>query len=138
MKRIVRLGLGSLIIAAIAIGCTKDDDPVTTSDYRNEYLGSWDCTEKTGVNAPQIYSINITADSSKSDGILIHNLYKSGTAVKATIQGGFNLNISTQTTADITFVGSGSANADFQQISLNFTANDKGSGPDVIEAILIR
>lgn len=136
MKTSFKYGLGLILASSFLVSCEADEDP-TPQDYQAEYIGTWDCNEKTGVNSPQFYEVNISAGST-SNSIIINNLYQSGTAVKATISGGFSLDIANQVSENINFVGSGSANANFGQITLNFTADDGSATPDVIEAILVK
>lgn len=125
-----------MLISFILVSCETDTDP-DIQDYQSEYLGTWDCSEKTGMHAPQFYEVSIVAGAN-SNSIIINNLYQAGTAVEATINGGFNLDIPQQTSENISFIGSGSANANFGQINLNFTADDGSAGQDVIEAILVK
>lgn len=121
-------------LALLFTACAEEDNPDDPGAIRDNYLGVWQVTENTGINAPQFYRVEIVAGSSDSE-IIIEDLYNvSGTEVRALIDG-TELTIPNQSTASITFQGSGSANADFDQISLSFTAND-GTGPDNVEAIL--
>lgn len=127
----------ALILASLLfIGCEEDSDP-TTEDYQQQYLGTWDCNEKTGANAPQFYEVLITAGPTENS-LVITNLYQNGTVYTADINGGFALDIPDQSSQGITLSGTGSTNADFQQISLNFTANDGSALNDNVEAILIK
>lgn len=136
MKTSFKYGLGLILASSLLASCEVDEDP-TTQDYQAEYIGTWDCNEKTGINSPQFYEVNISAGTN-SNSIIINNLYQNGTAVEATISGGFSLDITNQVSENISFVGSGSANANFGQITLNFTADDGSASPDVIEAILVK
>lgn len=131
-----KYGLGLMLASSLFVSCEAEQDP-TVQDYQAEYIGSWDCNEKTGINSPQFYEVIISAGTN-SNSIIINNLYQSGTAVEATISGGFSLNIPSQVSESISFEGSGSANADFGQITLNFTADDGGAIQDVIEAVLVK
>lgn len=139
MKKIVRFGFVIMILTALTVGCAKDEPTLTTTDYRKEYLGVWDCNEIAGVNHPQFYSVQIDEDST-SNGIIIRNLYQQGTSVKAVISSAdFTfISIPNQSSGGILFSGSGKANVSFDQITLDFMANDQGSGADNVEAILSR
>ncbi len=136
MKRSFKYGIGLVLASSLFVSCETDTDP-TTQDYQAEYLGIWDCNEKTGVNSPQFYEVNISAGPSENS-IIINNLYQTGTAIQATISGGFSLTFPSQTSENIIFSGSGSANANFGQISLNFTADDGSAVQDVVEAVLVK
>lgn len=136
MNRIGKICIPVLVLCLISLSCERDTT-LSTVDYQSEYIGVWDCNERTGMNAPQFYEITITAGPS-DNSIIINNLYHNGTAVNAIISSGFTLDIPDQSSNNISFIGTGSANADFQQITLNFTANDGASGNDDVEAILIK
>ncbi len=137
MKRFVKYLFLSAVISLAVISCQQDDDnDDNPGNVRDNYLGVWDCVENTGFSAPQFYTIDIIAGSESSE-IIITGLYNiSGTQVQATVDG-LMISIPSQTSEGIAFSGSGQANADFNQVNLNFTAND-GSGNDVVEAVLTR
>lgn len=136
MKQLLKFTTYTLL-AIITIACVKDDVTGSTDiDYQQQYLGNWDCNEKTGVNHPQFYNVVITKGATDNE-IIITDLYTAGTSVIAIINGP-TFTIAEQTTEGITIIGTGSANVDFQQISLQFTADNKGSGIDNVEALLIR
>lgn len=136
MKVSFKYGIGLIVASSLFVSCETDTEP-TIDDYQAEYMGIWDCNEKTGINSPQFYEVNISAGSDKNS-IIINNLYQNGTAITATINGGFSLDIPSQTSENITFIGSGSANANFGQLNLNFTANDGSAIEDVVEAVLVK
>ena len=134
MRKLLKFGLAATLISFIVVSCAKDNDD--DINFVAEYTGTWDCNEKTGINAPQIYKVNIQRGSSDQE-VIINQLYNlPNTAVRANING-FNLTIPQQTSAGVSFSGSGSADAEFGQISLTFTAND-GSGDDQVSATLSR
>ncbi|MDZ7848903.1 MAG: hypothetical protein U5L96_20460 [Owenweeksia sp.] len=123
-----------LVAAMATLNLACEVDPDVPENLRDEYLGQWDVNETTGWDAPQFYPVNIKAGTA-DDVIIIEQLYNvSGTQVRAMVSG-FNLNIPLQTSQGIEFKGDGQANSDFDQLSINFTAND-GTGPDDIEAVL--
>ena len=134
-KNLKYLGLLSLAFMFI-LACEPDEDPDDPAGLRDEYLGKWNVQETYGWNAPQSYTVNIS-EGAEADQIIINGLYNQPqAAVKAAVDG-LNINIPQQTTAEIDFWGSGQANADFDQISLNFYAND-GAGLDSVKAVLTR
>ena len=137
MKKIIKYFLSVVVILTVA-SCQQDDtnDNGPNTNLRDDYLGTWNCVENTGISSPQFYIVEITAGNGNSD-IVINGLYNiSGTTVRAVIDG-LMITIPSQTSNDISFSGSGQANTDLNQVNLNFTAND-GSGNDVIEAVLTR
>ena len=131
IRSIARFWVVPLLLVVVA--CEEDQsDP--TIDFMAEYTGTWDVIENTGINAPQVYEVQITRGSGDNE-IVINGLYNiSNTAVTASISE-FSLTIPNQQSESIHFAGSGEANADFDQITLNFTADD-GSGDDEVEAVL--
>ncbi len=134
MKRISILSkiaaFAALLI--IAVSCAQDTD-IGEIDYQERYTGRWSCEEKTGINAPQFYDVQIETGSDGTE-IIIKNLYNSPTSLTANIAE-LNVSIPTQSSNGISFSGSGKANADFEQIVLNFVAND-GSADDRVQAVL--
>lgn len=119
-------------IVLIAVSCTQEPD-LGDIDYQERYAGRWSCEEKTGINAPQFYDVQIEMGTDPTE-IVIKNLYNSPTSISANIAE-LNFSIPTQASNSITFTGTGKANADFEQIVLNFTAND-GSAEDKVQAVL--
>lgn len=122
-----------LTTAIIFTSCAEDEDPVGIT--RDDYLGVWQVSENTGWNAPQNYSVEIITGSA-DDEIIIEGLYNVANTQVICIVNGTALSIPSQNTEGILFSGLGSANSDFDQISLSFTADD-GSGEDNVEAVLI-
>lgn len=122
-----------LVLSLLVIGCTPDDDLQSPASFQERYIGTWDCEETTGINAPQFYTINISAGAGE-DELIIKNLYGEPTQLNAFISG-LNLSIPSQSTMGITISGSGQANADFEQIIVNFSASD-GASTDQVRAIL--
>jgi hypothetical protein len=134
MKQIMKVLFLGIFATLFLVAC-EEDDPDTSINYQQEYVGIWNCNEKTGAQAPQFYQVNITTGSTDSR-IIITDLYHSGTSVSAEING-FNVTIPSQQSDGISFRGTGSANSDFEQISISFTANT-GTGDDLVEAVLTR
>lgn len=117
------------------MSCADENKPSDPGSVQDRYLGVWNVTENTGNNAPQFYTVEILAGADVNT-ILIEDLYNDADVqVEADIQG-TQITIPMQSTVGYTFSGDGSANADFDQISLSFTVND-GTGDDNVEAILV-
>lgn len=111
----------------------EDPDESFFPDPAAQYHGTWQVKEETGFSAPQSYTMTITEDTSAQGDILIKGLYNvSGTAVSATVNG-TDINLPNQRSEGIQFFGYGTANEDFTQLDLQFTAND-GAGPDEVRA----
>lgn len=116
--------------------CETDNGTEDPLSIRDNYLGTWQVTENTGINNPQFYTVTITSGDA-DDELLIQGLYNESASRVVALVNGTQLNIPSQVSADLTFVGSGSANADYSQIALSFSADD-GSGPDNVEATLVK
>lgn len=117
--------------------CVEDPDESFFPNPASRYHGTWQVKEETGFNAPQFYSMNITADTSEPGDILLEGLYNvPGTRVRATVNG-TDLNIPNQVSQGIQFFGYGTANEDFTRLTLQFTAND-GATADEVRAIATR
>lgn len=123
----------ALLLGTVLTSCEEDDD-INDVNLRDDYLGTWNANETTGWNAPQFYSVEINRGAA-SDEILIEGLYNNPDIEVAATVSGFDLSIPSQTSDSIQFSGSGQANADFDQITINFTAND-GTGNDEVKAVL--
>lgn len=124
-----------LTLLLVVVSCAEENDPNDPGSIQDQYLGVWNVTENTGNNSPQFYTVEILAGADENS-IVIEDLYNDADVqVSANIQG-TQISIPLQNTAGYTFSGNGSANADFDQISLSFTVND-GSGDDNVEAILV-
>ncbi len=115
--------------------CEPDNED-NNINRRDDYLGIWDCVENSGISAPQFYVVDIISGTASSE-IIINGLYNiSNTLVKAEIDE-LKISIPAQVSENISFSGSGLANAHVDQINLSFIAND-GRGDDVIKAVLMQ
>lgn len=133
------LGIISLGLVLLLSGTACEDDlgnnesPVPNA---SDWTGSWEVLEKTGFSAPQVYTLRISEGNSSSE-VILEGLYNiSSVRLEASVDE-FELTIPAQSSEGISFVGTGSAAVAFDQITLNFEAND-GSGADVVEAVLTR
>jgi len=125
---------GLFIIIILLNACTIESDP---NNDREVFLGNWTCNEYQGDFAPQTYNLEIYAIGS-GDRIGLAGLYNQGPSFVVVAEvSGSSLFISTQTVDGITIAGSGTIASNFDQISLNFSADD-GSGNDQVKATLLR
>ena len=135
-KRVSKSLFWAFAVSMMLWSCETDNGEEDPLSIRDNYLGTWQVTENTGINNPQFYTVLIV-NGDADDEVLIQGLYnESGTRVVALVNG-TQLNIPSQVSADLTFVGNGTANADYSQIALSFSADD-GSGPDNVEATLVK
>jgi len=123
-----------LILSIGVISCETDDPFEDPAANREPYLGVWQVSESGGMLGNQSYSVEITAGN-QLDEIIIEGLYNESQSRVVALITGLSLSIPSQSSAGITYEGSGQANANFLQIRINYTADD-GAGPDNVEAIL--
>ena len=128
-------GIFMMLALVVLVGCEEDDPLENPLDVRANYLGVWQVTENTGVNHPQFYSVNISAGTD-DDEIIISGLYNEPNVRLGAIISGANMSIPLQSSEGINFSGNGTANSNYSQIQVTFTADD-GSGPDVVEAVMV-
>lgn len=132
MKGILRTSLLIALFSLVAVSCVED--PLPGENYQDKFVGNWSALEKTGINAPQSYVVEIVRGGTPNE-IWIKGLYNNpAVQVKAELFG-LELDIPFQSSDSISFTGSGKANIAFDQITIDFTAND-GSGDDYVKAIL--
>lgn len=132
--KFLKYSLCAAVFALLVVSCVKDIN--TDVDYQQKYVGAWQCNETTGRNAPQFYTVKITAGADLST-IYIENLYNNPDIKVSASIAALSLSIPNQTSAGTTISGTGQATSDFDQISLDFIAND-GTGNDTVSAKLIK
>lgn len=133
MKSLIRVIAIGLALSFGLSSCEKE--PVDDGkNYQQEFIGTWNVLEKTGLNAPQSYTVEITAGATENK-ITIKGLYNHPDVILNAELFGLTLDIPSQTSDSISFVGSGKANVSFDQITIDFVAND-GTGEDQVKAIL--
>jgi hypothetical protein len=134
MKTLLRLSLFVALMSTMLISCEEDTLP--GENYQNQFLGTWNAAEKTGYNSPQNYTVEISRGSNQ-DEIIIRGLYNNTDVMVSAELFGLEIEIPFQTSDSISFTGSGQASIDFDQVSIDFIAND-GSGDDRVKVILTR
>ena len=130
------LAIPLLFSLSLLTACGEEDNP-QKSHSRNDYLGTWTCTEESGPNAPQLYSVEITAGSGAND-LFIAGLANQGQGfvlqAEALSQG---FNIPLQTVDGLSVTGTAVTGDELSPIDLLFDLND-GSGAQTTEARLAR
>ncbi len=132
MKSIFRISLIVTLFSLAVVSCVED--PPTGENYQDQFVGNWNVLEKTGINAPQSYVVEIVRGGTQ-DEIFIKGLYNNPAIMVKAELFGLELDIPFQWSDSISFTGSGQANIGFDQITIDFKAND-GSGDDQVRAIL--
>lgn len=122
-----------MLTGFLVLSC--EEEPIPDVNYQSEFIGNWSVLEKTGFNAPQSYTVEIRRGGAE-DEIFIVGLYNNPFVVVRAKLAGLQLTIPFQTSDSISFTGSGQASLGFDQISIDFVAND-GTGDDQINAILV-
>lgn len=120
----------SVILSLIVISC-QPDDGVDTGDVRDEYVGSWNCTEVSQLFGTSNYSVTITKGT-QDDVIKVANLYNIGdqNEVSFTVFDN-NITINNQTVDGTTFSGNGTSETNYLTFNLNYTAVSGGDSDNV-------
>ncbi|KFD39821.1 hypothetical protein AT05_03330 [Schleiferia thermophila str. Yellowstone] len=115
------------------LSCERDDFDI--NDPRLNYTGTWDVKETEGDFAPQSYTVTIDLGE-LANNLIIRGLYAQGPNFTTTaLVSGRSLDIPVQTRTGLTLSGSGTANQNYTEISLQFSVND-GSSTDNVKAEL--
>lgn len=102
------------------ISCDKTNNN-PDEDVRSSYLGTWTCTETSGMN----YSVTVTLDQSNSTQVLIGNFHFFGAAEKVyAIATANNLTLPSQTICSNTVHGSGSL-INANKFTMKYYVNDQ-------------
>ena len=124
----------------VIISCEEDlpDD----SELRDEYLGTWTCSEQSTLYGNSTFTVQIKESSAGIGFITIENFYNEGSVCQVEAEVFDNdITISSQSvtgnSGTFTFQGSGTANNEYTSFSLNFTAND-GAETDNVTASFSR
>ncbi len=134
MNTLKKIGFIFLTFSVLLISCEEDPDP--DKNFQQDFIGTWNAVETGGINGTQSYEVEITAGGS-SEEILLNNLYNIQEANVEALLNGINFDIPNQTSKGFQFGGSGRANSDFDQITIDLTAND-GTGSDEVDVVLTK
>lgn len=116
----------SLVILS---SCTIEDP---NFDERDDFTGSWICSEQSTIYGNSNYNVNITKHSTDTTKILIGNFYQLGSSHQASaIVSGNSFSIPNQTIDGNTVFGSGQLVGG--NINLSYSVND-GSATDNVTA----
>ncbi len=122
----MKLIAGTLLILAVAAGCTKDQE-ADPDPGRPAFLGEWTVSSSLKLT----YDVNVTADPNSSDGVFIHNFACIGWSdppAGASIQGNKIILDANQVIGDgLTINGSGTLSGN--RITWSYTLFD---GADMI------
>ena len=120
----------ALLLASVLIFASCVEDNNTISDREN-FIGSWTCTEYEGDFAPQTYNVEVTANG-LYDGVRIWGLYNQGSSISLSGSvSGTTIYIDNQTVNGITYTGFGTINAALNRVEVSFTADDSGISDNV-------
>jgi hypothetical protein len=102
-----------------------------------ELEGDWSCNETSEIfkSTSSVYTVTISADPDNLNGVIIDNFYDVNISVKATVSGR-SFVISNQNAQDgYTVYGSGTINANNDEITLNYVVNDGSTQDDHVSAV---
>jgi hypothetical protein len=129
-----------LLLATTAISCSEEDDKNGNGNptfSRDQYLGTYICTEQIGPNAPQNYSVEILSGPDEND-LLISGLANLGSSFILEAEAvGRGFNIPLQTVDGIIVSGTAVTDKSISPMDLLFDLND-GSGNTSTEGELIK
>jgi hypothetical protein len=125
---------GMLFLAS----CTPDDQEPVPKDSRDQYLGTWTCSENSKQNGQSTYNVNLKINTSDKDQMLIDNLYNYGFNKTAYfIINASAISIPSQTySGSNTLSGSGTISSS-SKINLTFYVKD-GASTDTCTAVLTK
>jgi hypothetical protein len=114
----------AIVLAITLISC-ETGDPVGPTDARDNYLGSWFCTETpvspSGSNVT--FNVNITKDVNDTTKIKISNFSSLTGFTVATVNGN-SMSIASQNVDGNTVSGSGNYSPGTDKINLSYSLND--------------
>lgn len=130
MKSLLKYTAFFLIIGLFALSsCDPNESIDPDQDVRAPYLGTWVCTELSGMT----YSVTVTLDQSNSTQILIGNFHFYGANEKVyAIATANNLTLPSQVICGNTVNGSGTLVND-SKFTLKYYVND-GADIDTVNA----
>jgi len=120
----------AFLLATVFIyaSCVEDNNTISV---RENFIGSWTCTEYEGDFAPQTYNVEVTANG-LYDGVRIWGLYNQGSSISLSGSvSGTTIYIDNQTVNSITYSGFGTINAALNRVEVSFTADDSGISDNV-------
>lgn len=142
MKAIVKkYSLSALLIPILGLlflmsSCELADDVIGNATVA-KIEGEWSCDETSEIfkSTSSVYSVSLSADPDKENGVIIDNFYGVNIAVKATVTG-MTLIIGNQTTEDDYEVsGSGTISSNYEEINLNYNVDDGSGEIDHVTAV---
>jgi len=132
MKRLifVLLAFTTLYLSS----CQKDDKTTPNADI----YGTWTCSETCVTFGTQNYHVDISADNTSSNVVVIDNFFNLGLgkSIKVNISGQ-TLTINNANLDGNTFNGSGTISSNNNTITWHYTFDD-GNGPENVTATYTR
>jgi len=124
MKKLKYLVCGS-VVALLLASCASDkkDDPgpPSSTDAREQFVGTWLCHETNKTTGTETYTIQITKSGSSSSDILIDHFYGLNTTARATLNGGNNINIPYQQLGTLGFAKGSGGLSTATQLNMTYT-----------------
>lgn len=129
MKKIHFLIFATIISFSVYfVSCNPDDpdgSPQPVTDPRDQYIGSWTCTEVSQLYPAQTpFTVGISLSTGNSTQILISNFYHFGTTESAmAVVSGNTVTLPQQTVCNMTIHGNGTLET-ASKITWNYYVND--------------
>ena len=123
----------SLLITVLVVSCTDNNEPAPETDARDQYVGTWTCSEKSKVFNTSTYSVVISKAVSDKENIIIKNFYNLGSGTSTIVKvSNNNLTVGSQLVSGQTMSGSGSYSNG--KINLVYYADDGTQQKDTCSA----
>lgn len=128
-------------LAITAVSCEVADD-LLDNEAVAQLEGEWSVDESSEVfdkkSTLSVYTVTISADPDRMNGVIIDNFYNVGISVRAT-RSGNSLTISNQNAEDgYSVYGSGTISGNNNEINMSYTVNDGSAQDDNCTAIFTK
>jgi hypothetical protein len=125
--------LGAFI--SILYSCNSNDSNATSSDPRENFIGTWTCNESSHLNGNSAFQVTISLNPNNSSQILLADFYHLGTSQKVYgVVANTNVTIPQQTVSGFSIKGSGTITNNNTKINWNYYANN-GADLDTCTAV---
>lgn len=126
---------------AFTAGSCEVADDLLDNGAVTQLEGEWSVDESSEVfdkSTLSVYTVTISADPDKVNGVIIDNFYNVGISVRATVSGN-SLTIPNQDAEDgYSVYGSGTISGNSSEINMNYTVNDGSAQDDNCTAVFTK
>jgi len=127
MKKYIRYFFLIVTVSSLLVACQPDeeDEPDITGDVRANISGTWRSQENSATYGQSNYYVDISVDSTSSNGIKIDNFFNMGQnkEMKATVSGN-TITLSSAPFEGFVFSGTGNISSTYKTITWSYTFFD--------------